>query len=128
MFAGTRKNRRKLREKQTERLQSGAKLDNFYTMSAKKYVPSPVDTSSVKLPDELKSLTELLAENAHEVWAQTRLNQGWSFGETRDDANKKHPCLIPYKDLPENEKNFDRNTAMETVRLILRLGFRIEKK
>lgn len=128
MFAGTRKNRRKLREKQTERLQSGAKLDNFYTMSAKKYVPSPVDTSSVKLPDELKSLTELLAENAHEVWAQTRLNQGWSFGETRDDANKKHPCLIPYKDLPENEKTFDRNTAMETVRLILRLGFRIEKK
>lgn len=92
------------------------------------YVPAPIDTSAVVLSGELQTLTELLAKNAHEVWARTRLEQGWSYGEKRDDARKQHPCLVPYEDLPENEKTFDRNTAMETIRLILRLGFKIEKK
>lgn len=92
------------------------------------YVPAPIDTSAVALSGELQTLTELLAKNAHEVWARTRLEQGWSYGEKRDDARKQHPCLVPYEDLPENEKTFDRNTAMETIRLILRLGFQIEKK
>lgn len=97
-------------------------------MSEKNYVPAPIDTSAVVLSGELQTLTELLAKNAHEVWARTRLEQGWSYGEKRDDAQKHHPCLVPYEDLPENEKTFDRNTAMETIRLILRLGFKIEKK
>lgn len=97
-------------------------------MSEETYVPAPTDTASVALPDELKTLTELLAKNAHEVWAKTRLEQGWTYGEARDDAKKLHPCLVPYEALPEDEKTFDRNTAMETVRLILRLGFSIEKK
>ncbi len=61
-------------------------------------------------------------------WAQTRIAQGWRFGETRDDAKKLHPCLIPYEELSEAEKDFDRNTAVETLRLILSLGFKIEKR
>ena len=74
------------------------------------YQPKPIDTASVNLHPDILALTEQLAENAHEVWAVARLAQGWTFGTARDDAAKKHPCLIPYGDLPESEKVHDRNT------------------
>lgn len=91
----------------------------------KKYVPNPVDTTDVKLPMELESLVEEMAKNVHEVWAQTRISQGWSFGEKRNDADKKHPCLVPYEELSEEEKTYDRNTSVQTLKLILKLGFKI---
>lgn len=91
----------------------------------KKYVPNPVDTTDVKLPMELESLVEEMAKNVHEVWAQTRISQGWSFGEERNDAAKKHPCLVPYEKLSEEEKTYDRNTSVQTLKLILKLGFKI---
>lgn len=91
----------------------------------KKYVPNPVDTTDVKLPMELESLVEEMAKNVHEVWAQTRISQGWSFGEERNDATKKHPCLVSYEELSEEEKTYDRNTSVQTLKLILKLGFKI---
>jgi hypothetical protein len=91
------------------------------------YQPQPIDTSRVVLPVEVESLTELLARNAHENWAQQRLRDGWRYGPGRDDARKEHPCLVPYEQLPESEKEYDRKTAMETVRSILALGYRIVK-
>ena len=91
----------------------------------KKYVPKPVDTTDVKLPMELESLVEEMAKNVHEVWAQTRISQGWSFGEERNDATKKHPCLVPYEELSEEEKTYDRNTSVQTLKLILKFGFKI---
>ena len=91
----------------------------------KKYVPNPVDTTDVKLPMELESLVEEMAKNVHEVWAQTRISQGWSFGEERNDAAKKHPCLVSYEELSEEEKTYDRNTSVQTLKLILKLGFKI---
>lgn len=91
----------------------------------KKYVPNPVDTTDIKLPMELESLVEEMAKNVHEVWAQTRISQGWSFGEERNDAAKKHPCLVPYEKLSEEEKTYDRNTSVQTLKLILKLGFKI---
>lgn len=91
------------------------------------YIPKPVDTSCVVLPDDILSLTEKIAENVHEVWAQSRIAEGWTYGEQRDDAKKQTPCLVPYAALPEIEKDYDRNTAMQTLRLILALGYRIEK-
>lgn len=92
------------------------------------YTPRPIDTSGVTLPPELVELTEKLAENAHDVWANRRLAQGWTYGPTRDDTNKKHPDLIPYAELPESEKDYDRKTAMETLRVIITLGYRIAKR
>ena len=93
----------------------------------KHYIPQPVDTSDVKLPTELEELVEEMAKNVHEVWAETRIRQGWKYGEQRDDELKTHPCLVPYEDLPEEEKSYDRNTSVETLKLILKLGFKIEK-
>lgn len=93
----------------------------------KDYIPNPIDTSDVVIPDELNSLQEALAKNVHEVWARERLLQGWTYGKERDDVNKHHPCLISYEDLPEEEKIYDRNTSVETLKLILKLGFKISK-
>ncbi|MBE6553106.1 MAG: Ryanodine receptor Ryr [Ruminococcaceae bacterium] len=92
------------------------------------YIPKPIDTSSITLSPEIMELCEQLAKNVHEVWSEGRIADGWSFGAVRDDAAKKHPCLIPYEELPEREKDFDRNTALQTLRLIVKLGYRIEKE
>ena len=91
------------------------------------YQPRPVDNSAIELPADLLELTEQLAENAHDHWAQRRISEGWTFGATRDDAAKKHPCLVPYAELPDSEKQYDRDTAMETLRAIIALGYRIER-
>ncbi len=91
------------------------------------YRPDPVDTGSIILSEELLSLTEKIAENVHDLWAVGRINEGWTYGKTRDDENKTTPCLVPYSDLPESEKQYDRNTALETLKLVVALGYRIEK-
>lgn len=91
------------------------------------YKPNPIDTTDVVLSDDLLELTEKIAENVHEVWSEGRIKEGWSYGVVRDDAKKETPCLVPYKDLPENEKDFDRNTAMETIKLIMKLGYSVKK-
>ena len=92
------------------------------------YIPKPIDTSKIVLSQEIAELTEYLAENIHEVWAKKRIDEGWTYGESRDNTLKKTPCLVPYKNLPESEKNFDRCMAMETIKLISTLGYKITKK
>ncbi len=91
------------------------------------YVPAPIEVGSVELPDELAELVETMARNVHEVWAQSRISQGWTFGEKRDDDKKHHPCLVPYDELPDIEKSYDRDTAVGTLKLIYKLGFKIKK-
>lgn len=93
----------------------------------KKYTPQPIDTSDVELSEELLLLTEQLARNVHDVWAVGRLNEGWTYGPERNDTLKQNPCIVDYSDLPESEKEYDRNTAMETLKTILKLGWGIEK-
>jgi len=90
---------------------------------AASFKPSPIDTTNVKLPRELSELVEMLAENTHNVWARQRLSDGWRYGKKRDDALKNHPGLVAYEQLPENEKQYDRNTAVETLKVILKLGY-----
>lgn len=92
----------------------------------KTYRPQPIDTSSIELPTSVLELTEKLAENSHDNWAKVRIAQGWTWGEERDDVNKKHPDLVPYSELPESEKVYDRNGAMEALKAIIVLGYRIE--
>ena len=91
------------------------------------YVPDPIDTSSVRLSEDIRKLSEKLAENAHDLWAAGRIAQGWRFGPKRDDGKKEHPCLVAYEDLPESEKEFDRSASLGTLKAILALGYRIEK-
>lgn len=96
-------------------------------MNRKTYIPQPIDTAGVRLPEELEVLAEDIAKNVHEVWSAGRIKEGWIYGEKRDDAQKHHPCLVPYEELTDVEKEYDRNTSQETLKLIMKLGFRIVK-
>lgn len=91
------------------------------------YIPQPISTDDVILSPEIMELSEKIAENVHEVWAQSRMAEGWTYGPVRDDVKKQHPCLVPYEELPEIEKEYDRNTSQETMKVILKLGFKIIK-
>jgi len=89
------------------------------------YEPRPIDTSAVALSDEIEQLVERLSQSIHDNWAQRRIRDGWRHGASRDDTSKTHPDLVPYSDLPEAEKEYDRTTVRETVKGILALGFEI---
>jgi len=94
----------------------------------KSYTPNPINTSSVELPADLLELTEKLAENAHDHWAKLRMQEGWTWGAERNDASRQHPDLTPYNELSDTEKEYDRRSAMETLKAILALGYRIEPR
>lgn len=91
------------------------------------YEPKPVDTSDVVLSPELLELTEQIAENVHDVWAVGRMKDGWIYGPERNDTKKETPCMVAYEELSDGEKEYDRSTAMETLKLIIKLGYKITK-
>ena len=90
------------------------------------YNPQPIDTSEVVLNTEHLKLTELIAKNTHDIWAQQRISDGWQYGPQREDSLKQHPCLIPYEDLPDSEKEYDRLTGLGAIKVLLALGYRLE--
>ena len=91
------------------------------------YTPKPINTDDIAIPEEFLPLIEEIAKHVHEVWAQNRIKEGWVYGEERSTEKKTTPCLVPYEELPEIEKDYDRNTAIETLKLAIKLGFKIEK-
>jgi ryanodine receptor 2 len=91
------------------------------------YQPKPIDTTAIELPVELNELVEKLSESTHDNWAIGRLHEGWRPGPERDDEQKTHPCLVPYSQLPESEKEYDRVTATETLKAIIALGYTIKR-
>jgi len=91
------------------------------------YNAKPIDTSEILLDKEILELAEKIAQNTHEVWAASRLSEGWTYGDERDDEKKCHPGLVPYDELPESEKDYDRDTSMETLKLIIKLGYSLKR-
>ena len=91
------------------------------------FQPKSIDTSNVALPPELGELVELFARHSHDTWAARRLAEGWVWGPKRDDSSKKHPCLVSYDELPESEKQYDREAVTECLKALLALGYRIGK-
>lgn len=94
-------------------------------MNKHNYTPQPIDTSDVVLPEELNELAEAIAKNVHEVWSAGRMADGWTYGAERNDALKQHPGLVPYEQLSEEEKDYDRRTSQQTLKMISKLGWRI---
>ena len=92
------------------------------------YIPKPLNLDDVALDSSLDELMEELAKNTHENWADQRIKDGWTYGQKRDDENKTHPCLIPYEQLSEEEKEYDRITSSKTLKFIMKSGYKIEKK
>ncbi len=99
---------------------------NFRNM--KNYNPKPIDLSDVELTDDLNELREAIAKNAHDVWAVERQTQGWTYGPHRDDDKKQTPCMVEYAELPDSEKKFDRDMAMNTLKLVRKLGYDLVKR
>lgn len=93
----------------------------------KNYMPSPLQLDDVKVPESLLKLSEQISKNVHEVWALKRYSEGWRFGEERNDKLKLHPDMRPYDDLSDSEKEYDRNTTLNTIKMILKLGYTIKK-
>ena len=103
-------------------------LVTINSRNMKEYIPKPIDLSDVELNEDLNELREAIAENAHEVWALERQAQGWTYGPQRDDAKKHNPCMVKYSQLPESEKKFDREMAINTLKLVKKLGYDIIKR
>ena len=105
------------------------KTSGNYIVAASKiangYNPQPINVEDIDLDTNLEELTEAIAENAHDIWARARMDEGWTYGPVRNDELKQHPDLIPYSQLPDSEKEYDRLMAMNTLRLVRRLGFNI---
>ena len=97
-------------------------------MGSNNYTPCPADVAGVELPVELEALAEAISKNVHEVWAQNRMAEGWVYGPERNDTERISPCLVPYEELSEEEKAYDRNTAFSTLKYIVSLGFEIKKR
>lgn len=93
----------------------------------RQYDPQPIDVKDFQLSDAIKDLIEAIAENSHDIWARQRMDEGWTYGPERDDDHKKNPDLVPYSDLPETEKDYDRITAKGILQLVQRLGYKIVK-
>lgn len=96
--------------------------------TAEEYEPRPINLGDVELTEDLLELREAIAENAHDVWAAARMKEGWTYGPERDDAQLRHPDLIPYSALPDSEKEYDRLMALDTIKLVKKLGFTIIKR
>ena len=92
------------------------------------YTPQPICVDDIELSPELIELGEAIAENAHEIWAKNRMEEGWTWGKERNDSLRQTPVMVPYSNLPESEKEYDRKMAMQTLRLVQKMGYRIVKE
>ena len=89
------------------------------------YIPKPLDTSDVTLYEKHLELVEKLAINEHETWASEMQNKGWSYGEVVNEIEKKTPYLVPFEQLPNENKEWNREVASEAIKNILKLGYTI---
>jgi len=72
-------------------------------------------------------IIENISEQVHKVWMSNRIKEGWTYGPERNDSLKQTPCIVPYNDLPEIEKDYDRNTVKTTINALYELGYNIQK-
>ncbi|XP_034049809.1 ryanodine receptor 2 isoform X2 [Thalassophryne amazonica] len=92
------------------------------TLSQAAFTPTPVDTSQIVLPPHLERIREKLAENIHELWVMNKIELGWTYGSVRDDNKRQHPCLVEFFRLPEQERSYNLQMSLETLKTLLALG------
>ncbi|KAG7226578.1 hypothetical protein INR49_003735 [Caranx melampygus] len=92
------------------------------TLSQAAFSPTPVDTSQIVLPPHLERIREKLAENIHELWVMNKIELGWTYGAVRDDNKRQHPCLVEFSKLPEQERSYNLQMSLETLKTLLALG------
>lgn len=107
---------------------TGGLCTTAFPPDVKTYNPKLIDLENIELPKGFDELREAIAENAHDMWALERQSEGWTYGLERDDSKLETPDMIPYAQLPESEKQYDRLMAEDTLKLLIALGYKIEKK
>lgn len=107
---------------------TGGLCTTAFPPDAQTYHPKLIDLKHVDLPEGFNELRETIAENAHDMWAMERQSEGWTYGLKRDDSKLETPDMVPYGNLPESEKEYDRIMAEDTLRLLMALGYKVEKK
>ena len=90
------------------------------------YEPKHQKLSEIQLPADCN--VEQAAKAIHEKWMAGRLADGWTLGDRRDDGLRTTPCLVPYEQLPESEKAYDRATVEQTTKTLISLGFALVPK
>ena len=106
---------------------TGGLCTTAFPADSKTYNPQLMDLEHVDLPDWYDELREAIAEHAHDMWALERQSEGWTFGPKRDDSKLESPDMVPYSQLPESEKEYDRIMAEDTLKLLIALGYEISK-
>ena len=91
--------------------------------SLEEYVPHPINVDSIPLDEDLEEVLEAIAENSHDIWVEKMMKEGWTYGSERDEAGRHDPCIVPYTALPEDEREYDRLLAYNTIKLVKKLGF-----
>lgn len=89
------------------------------------YRPDVLRYEKIVLPEDLTELCEKMAEYAHDMWATERQSEGWTYGKKRDDGKLQTPDMVPYAQLPDSERMYDRNLSMGTLKLLYALGYKI---
>lgn len=107
--------------------ESGADCITAFQNDEKTYKPELTDLTVIEIPKDIEELTELLAKHAHDVWAIERQSEGWTYGRERNDRKLETPDMVPYDQLPETEKQYDRIMASNTIKLLLANGYKIVK-
>uniref|UniRef100_A0A8C9RP23 Ryanodine receptor 2 n=1 Tax=Scleropages formosus TaxID=113540 RepID=A0A8C9RP23_SCLFO len=97
-------------------------LGPIITLTQAAFTPTPVDTSQIVLPPHLEQIREKLAENIHELWVMNKIELGWTYGTVRDDNKRQHPCLVEFSKLPEQERSYNLQMSLETLKTLLALG------
>ncbi|XP_074229378.1 ryanodine receptor 2 isoform X6 [Camelus bactrianus] len=110
------------REYKQERTYTRDLLGPTVSLTQAAFTPIPVDTSQIVLPPHLERIREKLAENIHELWVMNKIELGWQYGPVRDDNKRQHPCLVEFSRLPEQERNYNLQMSLETLKTLLALG------
>lgn len=87
------------------------------------YIISTIFLLQIQLPAYIENVRDKLAENLHEIWAASKIEQGWSYGEVRDDPRKKNPSINNFEKVPMTEKKYVITVSFETLRYMSKLVF-----
>ncbi|OGN72213.1 MAG: hypothetical protein A2X25_00695 [Chloroflexi bacterium GWB2_49_20] len=70
---------------------------------------------------------EFLAEREHERWMQVKLADGWKYAPETDKDKKLNHCLVPWNELPDDEKEKDRDMVRGIPKMLARGGYAVVK-
>ena len=88
-------------------------------------VSQEADGESIQQFDQ--ETIEQYAIEEHDDWMSGKIKDGWSYAPTRDDIQKKHNCLVPWSQLSDMYKEYDRDVAKNVIKLAAMVNMKVIK-